>query len=97
LAEVQEAAPIQCPLGGSQGGALTFTGLPSAPALRYAQLIIPGETMRRLWLAALLLNLLAGAAAYACDSPQQMDGFKTCADVAKAEQEGALVVYATDP
>jgi len=53
--------------------------------------------MRRLWLAAMLLNLLAGAAAYACDSPQQMDGFKTCADVAKAEQEGALVVYATDP
>ena len=26
-----------------------------------------------------------------------MDGFKTCADVAKAEQEGALVVYSTDP
>jgi iron(III) transport system substrate-binding protein len=26
-----------------------------------------------------------------------MQGFSTCADVAKAEQEGALVVYATDP
>ncbi len=25
-----------------------------------------------------------------------MDGFKTCADVAKAAQEGAIVVYSTD-
>ncbi|MGA8196906.1 MAG: hypothetical protein WB902_26495, partial [Acetobacteraceae bacterium] len=33
----------------------------------------------------------------ACDAPRQMDGFKTCADVSKAEQEGALVVYSTDP
>jgi iron(III) transport system substrate-binding protein len=32
-----------------------------------------------------------------CPSPQQMDGFKTCADVAKAEQEGALVLYSPDP
>lgn len=36
-------------------------------------------------------------AAEACAHPQQMDGFKTCADVAKSEQEGALVVYSTDP
>ena len=35
--------------------------------------------------------------AVACDNPRQMEGFKTCADVAKAEQEGALVVYSTDP
>jgi len=33
----------------------------------------------------------------ACDSPRQMQGFKTCADVAKAEEEGEVVVYATDP
>jgi iron(III) transport system substrate-binding protein len=26
-----------------------------------------------------------------------MDGFKTCADLEKAEREGALVVYSTDP
>ena len=45
----------------------------------------------------LLIGLLAGTAAIACDNPRQMDGFKTCADVAKAEQEGALVVYSTDP
>ncbi len=37
------------------------------------------------------------SAAGLCASPQQMDGFKTCADVAKAAQEGALVVYSTDP
>ena len=32
-----------------------------------------------------------------CAAPHQMDGFKTCADVAKAEAEGQLVVYSTDP
>jgi iron(III) transport system substrate-binding protein len=45
-------------------------------------------------------TLLIAAHAWAdgsCASPRQMDGFKTCADVAKAEQEGALVLYATDP
>jgi iron(III) transport system substrate-binding protein len=31
-----------------------------------------------------------------CASPQEVQGFKTCADVAKAEQEGELVFYATD-
>src|SRR6185312_1048906 len=36
-------------------------------------------------------------AASVCPNPRQMDGFKTCADVAKAEQEGSLVVYSTDP
>lgn len=39
----------------------------------------------------------AAQAADACSNPRQMDGFKTCADVSKAEQEGALVVYTTDP
>ena len=37
------------------------------------------------------------AAAGLCANPKQMDGFKTCADVGKAEQEGALIVYTTDP
>ena len=32
-----------------------------------------------------------------CPNPRQMDGFKTCADVAKAEEEGELVIYATNP
>ena len=36
-------------------------------------------------------------AADVCSNPRQMDGFKTCADVAKAEQEGELLVYSTDP
>ena len=33
----------------------------------------------------------------ACANPRQMDGFKTCADVGKAEQEGGLVLYSPDP
>ncbi len=37
------------------------------------------------------------AEAAACANPRQMDGFKTCADVAKAEQEGAVTFYTTDP
>ena len=46
---------------------------------------------------AALLLLSHQAAAAGCASPQQMDGFKTCADVAKAKQEGAVVIYTTDP
>lgn len=41
--------------------------------------------------------IAAWAQASVCANPTQMDGFKTCADVAKAEQEGALTVYTTDP
>ena len=37
------------------------------------------------------------AAQSGCAAPRQMDGFKTCADVAKAEQEGGLVLYSPDP
>jgi len=37
------------------------------------------------------------AKAASCANPRQMDGFKTCADVAKAEAEGELVFYTTDP
>jgi len=33
----------------------------------------------------------------ACANPQEIKGFKTCADIAKAEAEGEVVVYATDP
>ena len=32
-----------------------------------------------------------------CSSPKQMQGFKTCADIEKAEQEGEVVIYATSP
>ena len=32
-----------------------------------------------------------------CDNPRPMSGFKTCADVEKAEAEGAFVLYSTDP
>lgn len=32
-----------------------------------------------------------------CDKPRQMEGFKTCANVEKAEAEGAFVLYSTDP
>src|SRR5437660_1298005 len=32
-----------------------------------------------------------------CPKPQQMQGFKTCADVAKAEAEGEVVIYSTNP
>ena len=31
-----------------------------------------------------------------CPSPREVAGFRTCADVAKAEQEGKLVIYSTD-
>jgi len=41
--------------------------------------------------------LAARAQATSCANPQQMDGFKTCANVAKAEQEGAITIYTTDP
>jgi len=39
----------------------------------------------------------AHAQAKLCDAPRQMDGFKTCADVDKAEAEGAFTLYSTDP
>ena len=32
-----------------------------------------------------------------CPDPKEVQGFKTCADVAKAEAEGEVVVYATNP
>ena len=40
---------------------------------------------------------MTAAEAASCPNPRQMDGFKTCADVAKAEQEGEVVFYTTDP
>jgi len=47
--------------------------------------------------AAIVLPIRPAEAAGTCASPTQMDGFKTCADLAKAEQEGAFVLYTTDP
>jgi iron(III) transport system substrate-binding protein len=47
-----------------------------------------------------ILSLFAHQSAYAedstCASPVEAKGFKTCADITKAEEEGALVFYATD-
>ncbi|MBV9828665.1 MAG: extracellular solute-binding protein [Alphaproteobacteria bacterium] len=50
------------------------------------------------WLAASIsaLPALADDAAV-CQNPQETHGFKTCADIAKAEAEGEVVIYATDP
>ena len=51
-------------------------------------------------IAAILGALLSATTVQAASlfaSPRQMDGFKTCADVAKAESEAQLVVYSTDP
>ena len=38
-----------------------------------------------------------GRTAKLCDKPRQMEGFKTCANVDKAEAEGAFTLYSTDP
>lgn len=40
---------------------------------------------------------IGAAEAASCANPRQMAGFKTCADVAKAEAEGELTFYTTDP
>src|SRR6202035_975868 len=49
---------------------------------------------------ALILTLAAPAFAddpAPCANPRQLDGFKSCADVAKAEPEGEVVIYSTNP
>lgn len=46
---------------------------------------------------AALLFATGARAADLCANPRQMEGFKTCADIAKAEAEGSVVVYSTDP
>ena len=38
----------------------------------------------------------AGTAAGVCANPQKIQGFSTCADLAAAEKEGAVVVYSPD-
>ena len=56
--------------------------------------------MYRVWFVAVATVLACGSAFAAdgpCSNPTQMQGFKTCADVAKAEQEGAVVIYSPDP
>lgn len=46
-------------------------------------------------------GMVSGAAFAAegdvCANPKQIQGFKSCADQAKAESEGEIVVYSTDP
>jgi iron(III) transport system substrate-binding protein len=49
-----------------------------------------------------LASVVFAATAFAddaplCASPVQLQGFKSCADIAKAEQEGEVVLYTTDP
>ena len=44
-----------------------------------------------------LLFTTGAWAADLCANPRQTDGFKTCADVAKAEAEGQVAIYSTDP
>src|ERR1019366_5258861 len=46
--------------------------------------------------------LLAGGPALAetgdlCAQPQEVQGIKTCADIAKAQAEGEVVIYSTNP
>ncbi len=48
-------------------------------------------------LLSLMFSLAATAASAQCASPTEVAGFKTCADVAKAEAEGAVVIYSPDP
>src|SRR5215831_4750152 len=50
-----------------------------------------------LFAAAFICGAASAAEEALCPNPQQMQGFKTCADVAKAEQEGEVVIYATNP
>jgi hypothetical protein len=45
---------------------------------------------------ALIGVLLSPSAAQACSNPRRMDGFKTCASMERAFEEGALVNYAPD-
>jgi iron(III) transport system substrate-binding protein len=44
-----------------------------------------------------LLSMQPVMADQPCATPRQMDGFKTCADVAEAEREGTFVLYTTTP
>jgi iron(III) transport system substrate-binding protein len=49
------------------------------------------------WMTALPMMAPPAQAQGVCATPVQLDGFKSCADLAKAKQEGGLVVYTTDP
>jgi iron(III) transport system substrate-binding protein len=42
-------------------------------------------------------NVALAAEEGLCPNPKQMQGFTTCADIEKAEQEGEVVIYATSP
>src|SRR3984957_16387011 len=57
--------------------------------------------MRAFWAGMAVAVATAAGPAFAegdlCAQPTEVQGFKTCADVAKAEAEGEVVVYATNP
>lgn len=64
--------------------------------------MIQSVTVRALLLSAMLCapalaQTATEAGSTVCANPRQMEGFKTCADVEKAEQEGSLVLYSPDP
>ena len=86
------------------GVAPSWSGLTRSSISHWPEMVGSGPTVtgvRRLLslltVTLLLAIALPARAEPACATPRQMDGFKTCADVAKAEQEGTLVLYATDP
>jgi len=56
-----------------------------------------GRLIRMLSVVAACLLTTAARGEESCANPRQMQGFRTCADVDKAKQEGSLVVYSTDP
>jgi iron(III) transport system substrate-binding protein len=58
------------------------------------------------WVALIIAAMVGGVGstgparaddASVCPKPTEIHGFKTCADIAKAEAEGEVVVYATNP
>src|SRR5438309_9486242 len=58
--------------------------------------------MKTMLVLAAILGLAISVPAFAeeedaCAKPTKIQGFETCADVAKAEAEGEVVVYATNP
>ncbi len=57
-------------------------------ALAWAAAFFAASSMGPAW--------AADAPAAACAAPQQVQGFETCADLQKAEQEGAVVIYSPD-
>src|SRR5882757_3070333 len=94
------AAPRAPCLAAIRGRRLAFTPIWEIPGAGRACMIqVYGARAVTLAIAMMLAwAVLAPAAAQGvCANPRQMEGFKTCADIGKAEQEGGLVLYSPDP